>query len=37
MLFAKSKNVSLVWIKERNTDKKSETDFCDLLQNQPAG
>lgn len=31
MLFAKSKNISLIWIKERNTTKKREIDFCDLL------
>lgn len=37
MLFAKSKNISLVSIKDRNTAKKKETDISHLLQNQPAG
>lgn len=27
-----SKNINFIWIKERNTDKKSQTDFCDFLQ-----
>lgn len=35
--FLRAKISCLVWIKERNTDKKSETDICNLLQNQPAG